>query len=63
MTTLIKKKVKDVYGETWNKVAHRLGKQPFKIVGHIDGYILLFGEEESIKNFIDEVDKEVMKSL
>jgi hypothetical protein len=57
MSNLIKKKVKDIYGDLWNEVAHKLGKQDFRIVGHLDGYITLFGEESAIQNFIDELDK------
>ena len=63
MSNLIRKKVKDIYGDLWNEVAHKLGKQDFRIVGHIDGYITLFGDEDGIQKFIDELDKEMIKSL
>ena len=57
MSKLIRKEIKDIYGNLWNEVAHKLGNQDFRIVGHIDGYITLFGEESAIENFINELNK------
>ena len=59
MSNLVRKKLKDIYGNLWNEVAHDLGELNFRIVGHIDGYITLFGDEKDIQKFLDELNKRV----
>jgi hypothetical protein len=54
----ITKKVEDKYGDLWNKLAHKL-KPKFKIIGHINGFITLYGEEQEIQDFINELDKQM----
>lgn len=64
MSNLITKNVKDIYGDSWNEVAHKLGKQDFRIVGHQNEYITLFGEESAIESFINELElKQVKKNI
>lgn len=56
MPDIITKKIKDVYGNHWNEVAHKT-KCDFKIIGHTNGYITLQGRKDEIDKFIEELNK------